>query len=431
MKQVYVAMCADVLHHGHINILNKAAELGSVTVGLLTDEAIHSYKRIPLLTYSERKILIQNLKSVTTVVPQRTLDYEENLRKLKPDYVLHGDDWKVGPQSEVRKKVINCLREWDGILVEIPYTENISSTSLKEKMRDLGSTIDRRRQSLKRMLKSDSIIKIIEAHNGLTGLMVEKINSNNTEFDGMWLSSLTHSASKGKPDIQYVDITTICNTINEIFEVTTKPMIVDLDNGGKVEHFKFAIRSLERLGVSAVIIEDKIGNKRNSLFSDTSNQKQDDPDNFAIKIKEGKSVLTTKDFLIIARIESLILEKGVTDAVKRASKYIEAGADGIMIHSKIKDPKQIIEFCQIYSSFLNKVPLIVVPTAYNQLKEEELKKMGVDIVIYANHLLRSSYPAMEKVMKKILNNGRSLECDEDCLPIKNIINLIPSEPTTK
>ena len=431
MKKVYVAMCADILHHGHINILEKASELGDVIVGLLTDSAIHSYKRIPLLTYEERKILVENLKFVKSVIPQDTLDYEKNLKKIKPDYVIHGDDWKTGPQSEIRRQVIQCLKEWNGQLIEVPYTKNISSTLVKQKMRDTGSTIDRRRNSLKRMLNSDSIVRVIEAHNGLTGLMVEKVTSNYKEFDGMWLSSLTHSTSKGKPDIQYVDITTICNTINEIFEVTTKPMIVDLDNGGKIEHFKFAIRSLERLGVSAVIIEDKVGNKRNSLFSNTSDQKQDDPASFCLKIKEGKSTLTTEDFLIIARIESLILEKGVKDAISRAIKYIQAGADGIMIHSKTKDPKQIFEFCKIYSSFENKVPLVVVPTTYNQIREEEFKKMGVDVVIYANHLLRSSYPAMEKVMKKILDNERSFECDEDCLPIKSILNLIPTEPTIK
>ena len=431
MKTVYVAMCADVLHHGHINILKEASNLGNVIVGLLTDEAIHSYKRIPLLTFKERKTLVENLKFVDLVVPQKTLDYECNLREIKPDYVIHGDDWKTGPQAKTRQKVIKILSEWDGNLIEIPYTKNVSSTLLKEKMRSTGLTVDRRRQSLKRMLNSESVVKIIEAHNGLTGLMVEKINFNHKEFDGMWLSSLTHSASKGKPDIQYIDITTICNTVNEIFEVTTKPMIVDLDNGGKVEHFKFSISSLERLGVSAVIIEDKIGDKRNSLFQDTKDQRQDDPDSFALKIAAGKSTLKTTDFLIIARIESLILGKGVDDAVSRAKKYIQAGADGIMIHSKTKNPEDIIKFCELYSSFSNKVPLIVVPTAYNQLTEEDFRNMGVSVVIYANHLLRSAYPAMKGVMEKILNNGRSLECDKDCMPIKKIINLIPTEPLIK
>ncbi len=427
-KKVYLGMCADILHHGHINIIKEASKLGEVTVGLLTDKAIASYKRVPILSYEERKEIVGNVKGVNNVVPQETLSYKANLLSIKPDYVVHGDDWITGPQKDIRQEVIDTLQGWSGTLIEVPYTKNISSTSIQNKIKEFNSP-QRRTSMLKRLIESKQIVRIIEAHSGLTGLMVEKTVANEKQFDGMWLSSLTHSASKGKPDIQYVDITTICNTINEIFDVTTKPMIVDLDNGGKTEHFKFAVRTLERVGVSAVIIEDKVGNKRNSLFSDTSNQQQDDPSAFALKIKQGKSVLSSSDFLVIARIESLILGKGVSDAIERASMYIEAGADGIMIHSKVKDPSKIFEFCKLYSNFPVKVPLVVVPTSYNQITETELKEAGVDIVIYANHLLRSSYPAMQAVMEKILINERSLECDDACLPIKNIINLIPTEPS--
>lgn len=430
IKKVYLGMCADILHHGHVNIIKEASKMGKVTVGLLTDEAIASYKRVPILSYEERKKIIENVKGVEIVVPQETLSYKENLLSIRPDYVVHGDDWKTGPQKEIRQEVIDTLHEWSGVLVEIPYTKNISSTSIQDKIKEFNSP-RRRTSMLKRLINSKQVVRIIEAHNGLTGLMVEKTSVNQKQFDGMWLSSLTHSASKGKPDIQYIDITTICNTINEIFDVTTKPMIVDLDNGGKTEHFKFAVRTLERMGVSAVIIEDKIGNKRNSLFSDTSNQKQDDKDLFALKIKEGKKVLQTKDFMIIARIESLILEKGVHDAIERAKTYIEQGADGIMIHSKIKDTTQIVSFCKQFKEFADGIPLIVVPTSYNHLFEKDLSELGVKIVIYANHLLRSAYPAMEKVMAKILTNERSFECDEDCLPIKQIIRLIPAEPGLK
>jgi len=426
-KKVYLGMCADILHHGHINIIKEASKMGIVTVGLLTDKAIASYKRIPILSYKERKKIVENVKGVEEVIPQETLSYKSNLLSLKPDYVVHGDDWKKGPQEDIRKEVIETLTKWSGELIEVPYTKNVSSTSIQDKIKEFNSPL-KRTSMLRRLIDSKKIVRIVEAHNGLTGLMVEKTIVDEKQFDGMWLSSLTHSTSKGKPDIQYVDITTICNTVNEIFDVTTKPMIIDLDNGGKTEHFKFALRTLERMGVSAVIIEDKIGNKRNSLFSDTSNQKQDDKDAFAFKIKEGKKALQTTDFMIIARIESLILEKGVVDALDRAKTYIDHGADGIMIHSKIKDSAEIESFCKQFDKFKNRVPLIVVPTSYNHLTEHQLAKLGANVVIYANHLLRSAYPAMKKVMTKILINERSLECDSDCLPISQIITLVPTEP---
>tara|TARA_R110001599_G_scaffold48399_2_gene139338 strand:- start:947 stop:2248 length:1302 start_codon:yes stop_codon:yes gene_type:complete len=429
-KTVYVGMCADILHHGHINIIKEATKLGKVTIGLLTDEAIASYKRVPILSYEERKKIVNNIKGVFEVIPQKTLSYKQNLMIKKPDFVVHGDDWRTGPQKNIRKEVIQTLKQWGGEIKEVQYTKNVSSTFIQNKIKEMNSP-QKRSSMLKRLIKSKKIVRIIEAHNGLTGLMVEKIKANGKEFDGMWLSSLTHSTSKGKPDIQYIDITTINSTINEIFDVTTKPMIVDLDNGGKTEHFKFAVRTLERIGVSAVIIEDKIGNKRNSLFMDTSNQTQDDKGSFAHKIKEGKKCLKTKEFMIIARIESLILEKGVTDAIQRAKTYIESGVDGIMIHSKIKDTKEIVEFCKKFEKFRGETPLIVVPSSYNHLFEKQLIELGANVVIYANHLLRSAYPSMKNVMEKILINERSLECDDDCLPIKEILNLIPTEPDLK
>jgi len=427
MKKVYVGMCADLIHHGHLNIINNAKKYGEVTVGLLTDTAIACYKRLPALNYDQRKIVVENIKGVKHVIPQDTLDYIPNLKKIKPDYVVHGDDWKVGVQKQVREQVVNKLKEWGGEVIDIPYTKDISSTKLHTHIKNIGTTPDIRRSMLRRILDSKPLAKILEAHNGLTGLVVEKTKVGSNEFDGMWLSSLTHSASKGKPDIQYVDVTTVCQTISEIFEVTTKPMIVDADNGGIVEHFKFMVRNFERIGVSAVIIEDKIGNKRNSLFDDTSNQLQDSIEDFSYKISEGKKSLVTKEFMIIARIESFILGNGLEDAIKRAKAFIEAGADGIMIHSKSKTEDEIISFCKKFKKFKKIVPLIVVPSTYNKIKEEKLQAMGVNIVIYANHLLRSSYPAMIDTAEKILKNKRSYEASKNCLPIKEIIELIPNK----
>ena len=426
-KVVYVGMCADLIHHGHLNIIKEAKKYGDVGIGLLTDSAIASYKRLPALSYEERKIVVENIVGVSRVIPQETLDYIPNIEKLKPAYVVHGDDWKEGVQKQVRQGVIDKVQEWGGVVVDVPYTKGVSSTKLYNHLKEIGTTPDIRRKMLSRLIESKPIVRVLEAHNGLTGLIVEKTKVGNDEFDAMWLSSLTHSASKGKPDNQYVDITTVSQTLSEIFDATTKPMIVDLDNGGMIEHFKFTIRTLERMGVSAVIIEDKIGSKKNSLFEDTSNQTQDKPSVFGRKISEGKKSLITKEFMIIARIESFILDKGVVDAVDRAYLYIESGADGIMIHSKSEDASEILSFCEHYKKFQKKVPLVVVPSTYNKVVEKELVEAGVNVVIYANHLLRSSYPAMINTAKSILENKRSYEATKNCLPIKDVLELIPND----
>jgi len=428
-KKVYVGMSADLIHPGHLNIINEAQKYGSVIIGLLTDKAIASYKRLPYLDYSQRKIIIQNIKGVDEVVPQDKLDYTENLQKYKPDFVVHGDDWKTGIQKNTRERVINVLKKWNGILVEVPYTKGISSTQLNETLKEIGTTPEIRMKQLKRLIESKPIVRVIEAHNGLTGLIVEntyiETNGIRKEFDAMWSSSLTDSTSKGKPDIEAVDITSRLQDLNNILEVTTKPIIFDGDTGGKTEHFIFTVRTLERHGISAIIIEDKVGLKKNSLFGTNVEQTQESIENFCYKISMGKNAQITDDFMIIARIESLILKKGLKDALERAAAYIEAGADGIMIHSKEKKPDEILEFCKEYSKFKIKVPLVAVPTTYNQIYENELINSGVNIVIYANHLLRSAYPAMIEVAKSILAHGRSLEVNDKCMPIKEILTLIP------
>jgi phosphoenolpyruvate phosphomutase / 2-hydroxyethylphosphonate cytidylyltransferase len=426
-KLVYVGMVGDFIHHGHINIIEEARKFGNVTIGLLTDKAVSSYKRLPIFTFEQRKKIVENIKGVTSVIPQNSLDYIPNLKMIKPNYVVHGDDWKYGVQQDTRQKVIEILKEWNGTLIEIKYTSEISSTNMIQDFFKNGTTTQLRMKILPRLLETKSIVKILEVHNGITGIIVEKtkIKEENkiNEFDGMWISSLTHSISKGKPDIQYVDNTSLVSTINEIFEVTTKPLIVDGNNGGFPEHFSYFVRTLERLGVSAVIIEDKINLKRNSLGGIP--QDQDTVEEFCKKISIGKNSQVTKDFMIIARIESFIENAGLEDAIKRAKAYIDAGADGIMIHSKKKEPGEIFAFCQEFSKFETKVPLIVVPTTYNAVYEQELCDMGVNLVIYANHMLRSAYPAMVNTANKILKHGRLYEAEKNCFPINEFINLIP------
>jgi phosphoenolpyruvate phosphomutase len=428
-KQVYVGMSADLVHPGHLNILKKAADLGEVTVGLLTDQAIASYKRVPFMTFEQRKQVIENIKGVSQVVPQTTLDYRHNLTQLRPDHVVHGDDWKEGVQQKTRQQVIDCLAQWGGSLVEVPYTDGISSTQLQHAMKELGTTPQIRLKSLRRLLNAKPLLRFLDIHNALSGLIIEntkvEVSGRVEEFDGMWGSSLTDSTAKGKPDIEAVDVSSRMSTLNEVLEVTTKPIIYDGDTGGKTEHFVFTVKTLERLGVSAVIIEDKTGLKKNSLFGTDVEQTQDSIENFSLKIKAGKQAQATHDFMIIARIESLICGQGIDHAMQRAKAFIEAGADGIMIHSREKSPDEILEFCRQYRQLENKKYLIAVPSSYNSIYESELAEAGVNIVIYANQLLRSAYPAMLNTAQSILQHGRSAEVDEHMMPIKQILELIP------
>jgi len=429
MKKVYVGMSADLIHPGHINIIREASRLGEVIVGLLTDHAIASYKRLPYLTYEQRKEVIGDIKGVSSIVPQHTLDYTDNLHEIKPDIVVHGDDLQVGVQAQTREKVIEVLAEWGGQLIDIPYTKGISSTQLHMDMRQIGTTPDIRLKQLKRLLLVKPLIRIMEVHNGLSALIVEnakvEIDNYHREFDGMWASSLTDSTAKGKPDIEAVDMTSRMVTINNIFEVTTKPLIFDGDTGGRPEHFAFTVKSLERLGVSAVIIEDKVGLKRNSLLGEEVVQRQDTICNFSNKVRTGKQAQITGDFMVVARIESLVLGNGMKDALARTRAYIDAGADGIMIHSIKESPDEILEYCTHYRNLGRRVPLVVAPTSYNKIIEDELANAGVNMVIYANHLLRSAYPAMLKVAESILTGSRGYECEEYCMSINEILDLIP------
>ena len=423
-------MSADMIHPGHLNIINEAAKLGTVTVGVLTDAAIASYKRLPYLNYEQRAQIVASLKGVDHVVPQTTLDYVPNLRQLKPDFVVHGDDWKEGVQKETRQRIIEEMAKWGGKVIDIPYTKGISSTAMNQRLKEIGTTPEIRLKRLRRLIGAKKIVRILESHSGLTGLIIENtsvdVNGRKQEFDGMWASSLTDSTAKGKPDIEAVDLTTRLHDLNDALEVTTKPVIFDGDTGGRVEHFVFTVRTLERLGISAVIIEDKTGLKKNSLFGTDAVQLQDSIENFCHKIKAGKQAQITEDFMIIARCESLIAGHSVDDALTRCFNYVEAGADGIMIHSKNKDGQDIREFCQRFRKKDTTTPLVVVPTTFNQFTEDELAEWGVNVVIYANHLLRAAYPAMVNCAKSILAHGRSLEASRDyCMSVKEILELIP------
>lgn len=430
-RTVYMCFSTDMIHSGHIAIIKKAQKLGKLIIGVLSDEAVASYKRFPLLPCDERMSMLENIAGVYKVVEQKTLSYQEVLEEIKPTYVVHGDDWKEGFQKPIRDEVCNVLASYGGQLVEYPYSKDDKYMELEKRARAELSTPDMRRARLKKALAMKGIITAMEAHSGLTGLIVENTiieeNGGARQFDAMWISSLCDSTAKGKPDIELVDMTSRFRTIDDICEVTTKPIIFDGDTGGLTEHFVYTVRSLERMGVSMVIIEDKTGLKKNSLFGTEVVQTQDSIENFSEKIRAGKKAQRTNDFMICARIESLILEQGMEDALTRAFAFVDAGADAIMIHSRKKDPAEIFEFVEKFRSKDTITPIVVVPTSFNTVTEEEFKQRGVNIVIYANQLTRTGFPAMRNAAKMILKNHRAKECDDICMPFKDIITLIPEE----
>ena len=429
-KIVYVPLAVDILHKGHINIIKIAKNYGRVIVGLLTDKAIVKYKELTILNFEERKNLVKNLKYIDQVVAQDNYDYEEILNRIKPNYFVHGDDWKYDNRKRIRKKVIKILKKWNGRLIEPKYTKDVSSSIIKNKILELSSTSNRVSR-LKRLMDSKDITRILESHNALTGLIIEniKINNNkkNLEFDGMWSSSLTDSATKGLPDNSSLSFSARISSLNDMMDVTTKPVVFDADNGGQIEHLPFLIRSLERSGASAIIMEDKVGLKKNSLFKNQAGTKQDKPTLFAKKIKKICNTRQSQDFMVIARIESFIVGKGLKDALHRAEIYSKAGADAILIHSKEKTPAEIFSFAKEFRKSKNFVPLVSVPSTYSKVYEKDLIKNGFKLVIYANQLLRAAYPAMQNTAKTILKNKRAFEADKKIIPIKEIINLIKND----
>lgn len=428
MPTVYIGLTFDSIHPAHIKLIQKGAELGDVTIGLLTDEAISNHKRLPYLNWASRKFLAENFQGVKAVVPQGDWDYAKNILLYKPDYFIHGDDWLSEP-TYLRENTINALSTYGGNLIEIPHTEGISSTNFANHNLKVGITTDYRRQTLKRLLNAKPMSTFLEAHSPLSAIIAENISVSIEDrlefFDGFWSSSLTDSTEMGKPDIEALDTSKRLSNISSIFEVTTKPLIMDADTGGKIEHFIFNVRSMERLGISAVIIEDKAGLKKNSLFGNDVAQIQESPEVFADKINRARNALVSDDFMIIARIESLILDKGLEDALLRAKVYVQAGAHGIMIHSRRKTPDEAFEFADRFKEEHPSTPLVMVPTSYNTVKKEDFEKRGVNILIYANHMLRAAYPAMKAVAEGILINGRTKEIEEKLTSINEILELIP------
>lgn len=428
MKKVYTCFCTDVIHEGHLNILREAGKYGQVTVGILSDAAMIKFNRFPTITMDERARIVQETGLVDSVVIQNEIMYDKVFADLRPDYVIHGDNWREGPERAIRQNVLDNMRKYGGELIEIAYTHNANVKKIDDNIREKLAMPEYRRRRLRQLIRLCPVVKTIEVHSGLTGLIAEKTivehNGELDQFDAMWLSSLCDSTAKGKPDIELVDMSSRMRTIDDVMEVTTKPIILDGDTGGQVEHFVYNVRTLERMGVSAVIIEDKTGLKKNSLFGTEVSQTQDTIENFCGKIRAGKDAQRTQEFMIIARIESLILEKGQADALKRAFAYVDAGADAVMIHSRRKVPDEIFEFCDRFREKDKETPIVVVPTSFNSVTEAEFAQHGVNIVIYANQLTRSAFPAMQDTAVEILKNHRALEVDARLMPFKEIITLI-------
>ena len=428
MKTVYTCFCTDIIHEGHRNIINQAKKYGRVVVGVLSDRAMIRYRRFPTVSFEARMEMAKGIDGVDEVIVQDEVMYDDIVSRLHPDYVVHGDNWREAPLNVIRENVLKVLQQYGGELIEVPYTYNENVKRLDDRIKEKLAMPEFRRKRLKQLLQICPVVKTIEVHDGLTGLIAEKTIVENedglAQFDALWISSLCDSTAKGKPDIELVDMTSRFRTIDDVMEVTTKPIIFDGDTGGLTEHFVYTVRSLERMGVSAIIIEDKIGLKKNSLFGTDVEQTQDSVEHFCEKISAGKRIQLTDDFMIIARIESLILEKGMEDAIRRGRAYVEAGADGIMIHSRKKDAGEVLEFCDLFRKENSSTPIVVVPTSFNEITEAELYAHGVNIVIYANQLIRSAFPAMEQTARDILKYHRAKEADKRLMPIKDIISLI-------
>lgn len=428
MKIVYTCFCTDVIHEGHVNILTEAKKYGKLIVGILSDSAMIRYNRFPTVDFAERVRIVEELGIADEIITQDDIMYDKVVAEIHPDYVIHGDNWKNGPEKAIRDNAEKLLEAYGGSIIDVPYTYNENVKRIDRRIREKLAMPEYRRKRLRQLIEICPIVKTLEVHSGLTGLIAEKTivetDGELDQFDAMWISSLCDSTAKGKPDIELVDMTSRFRTIDDVMEVTTKPIIFDGDTGGLIEHFVYTVRTLERMGVSAIIIEDKTGLKKNSLFGTEVEQTQDSIEHFCEKIKSGKKIQLTDDFMIIARIESLILEQGMDDALERAFAYVEAGADGIMIHSRKKDPAEILEFCDKFREKNSRTPIVVVPTSFNQITESELAAHGVNIVIYANQLTRSAFPAMEQTAKDILRYHRAKEVDDRLMPIKNIITLI-------
>ena len=428
MKTVYTCFCTDVIHDGHLNIIEKAHQRGKVIVGCLSDEALIRYNRFPTVSQDERLQLYRSIDGVEEVVLQNDMLYDDVIARLRPDYIVHGDNWLQGPERAIRDHVEALVAAYGGELIDVPYTYSDKVKKIDLQLREKLAMPEYRRKCLRQLIRMTPVVKVLEAHSGLTGLIVEKTvvehDGKLDQFDAMWVSSLCDSTAKGKPDIELVDMTSRFRTIDDIMEVTTKPIIFDGDTGGLAEHFVYTVRSLERMGVSAIIIEDKKGLKKNSLFGTEVEQTQASIEEMSAKIAAGKRAQLTDDFMIIARIESLILEKGMEDALARARAFVQAGADGIMIHSRRKDPAEIVEFCDRFRAEDEDTPIVVVPSSFNTITEEELAGHGVNIVIYANQLTRSAFPAMQRTAEDILRYHRAKEVDERLMPIKQIITLI-------
>ncbi|MEF9920397.1 MAG: phosphoenolpyruvate mutase [Erysipelotrichaceae bacterium] len=431
MKKVYICFSTDVMHVGHLNIIKKAREYGMVVAGVLSDEASVCFDRFPTISFEERFNMIKNTTGIDEVIVQKTVSYKDVLNEIKPDYVIHGDDWRDNALSKIREEVIECISAWGGELIEVPYTYNANVQKIDRNVRAKLAMPEFRRKRLRQLLNMRPVVKAIEVHSGLTGLIAEKTivqqDGELDQFDAMWISSLCDSTAKGKPDIELVDMTSRLRTVEDVMEVTTKPIILDGDTGGLSEHFVYNIKTLERMGVSAVIIEDKTGLKKNSLFGNEVAQTQDSIENFCEKISAGKNALRTEEFMLIARIESLILDKGEEDAIKRAFAYVKAGADGIMIHSRKKEADEIFSFCDAFRKEDKTTPIVVVPTSFNSVYESEFAQHGINIVIYANQLTRSAFPAMQSTAENILKHHRAKEVDETLMSIKNIITLIDED----
>ncbi len=408
-KTVYVGMSADLVHPGHINLLREAASLGRVTVGLLTDRAISSYKRMPFLTFEQRRAVIEHIAFVTAVVPQDTLDYTDNLRLLRPDFVVHGDDWRNGVQAQTRRRVLDVLREWGGTLVEPPYTEGISSTALRMAAMDIGFAPGVRQRRLRRMLDCKPLVRVMQAHDGLSAHIVDRLEETTQgaprEYDAIWVDSLAGAPIRGKPDPLPFDLSSRLVTLHEILDATTKPLICNAGGAGHAAGVTAAVRTLERIGVSAIVIDTEVTDRRAVPAMAASAPPQDDMAAFIREIAAARDARVTPDFMIIARINDRTRDCGADRMMARAAAGVDAGADAVMCDSDPVNPDGIFDLCRRYRRLMNGHPLLVGLSGTEGLQEHDLASAGASMVVYTDTLLRAAREAMISAASQVLSCG--------------------------
>jgi len=422
-KTVYVGMVGDMLHVGHINILKTAARLGRVTVGVLTDRAVVGYKRLPLLAFEDRVRVVESIADVAAVVPQKTLSYVENLRALRPDYVVHGDDWRYGDQvSRARAEVIATLGEWGGELVEVAYTKGISSTAIHRSGAADALFSGTRQGRLRRLLAAKPTLRIVEAHSGLSAKIAAEVRGPDgaTGFDAVWQSGLTDAIHRGKSDGGAVDRGRRLQAVEEILDAGPLPLIYDGRAAGRPETVFDLTRALDKAGVSALCLGDRSDPDRTGP--------EMSPAETVAQIEAVRAACPTGAVMAISRIVVAAPGNGgsgaLDRALDRALALLEAGSDAVMFDSAADTAEPILDIAARLRRQRRDVPLFAAQSDRWGAPIHRFENAGIDAVVYETHLLRATVAPMRRAATALLAEGTGPA--PDLTPLPELRGLFPS-----